>query len=89
LVIDDGSWDRTRENELRNGVRVVSHERNMGYISSLGIGFTHAEGDIIVVMDADGQHDPDDIPSLLKPILEGEVDLVLVLGSIFHSRRRY
>jgi len=77
LVIDDGSLDRTAENALRSGARVISNSKNMGYISALRTGFRHAEGDIIVVMDADGQHDPDDIPSLIRPILNDEADLVI------------
>jgi len=77
LVIDDGSWDKTRENALKSGARVISHGENRGYIAALRTGFKHAEGDIIVVMDADGQHDPGDIPSLVKPILDDEADLVI------------
>lgn len=77
LVVDDGSRDKTAENAVRNSARVVSHERNMGYIAALRTGFRHAEGDIIVVMDADGQHDPNDIPSLVKPILDSKADLVI------------
>jgi len=77
LVIDDGSRDETVKNALKSGARVISHRKNMGYIAALRTGFRHAEGDIIVVMDADGQHDPDDIPPLVKPILEGEADLVI------------
>ena len=77
LVVDDGSGDKTVEEASKNSARVVSHGRNMGYIAALRTGFRHAEGDIIVVMDADGQHDPDDIPSLVKPILDGEADLVI------------
>ena len=51
--------------------------KRQGYIAALRTGFRHAEGDIIVVMDADGQHDPDDIPSLIKPILDDQADLVI------------
>jgi len=77
LVIDDGSRDKTAKNALKQGAKVISHSDNRGYIAALRTGFRHAEGDIIVVMDADGQHDPDDIPSLIKPILDGKADLVI------------
>jgi len=88
LVIDDGSRDKTVENALKSGARVISHGKNRGYIAALRTGFKHAEGDIIVVMDADGQHDPDDIPSLVKPILDDREDMVIgVRGHLSFSER--
>jgi len=77
IVVDDGSWDNTVENALKEKAKVVSHNRNSGYLAALRTGFSIADGDIIVVMDADGQHDPRDIPRLVKPILDDEADLVI------------
>lgn len=77
LVVDDGSQDRTVEISKKAGARVISHKNNMGYIEALRAGFRNATGNIIVTIDADGQHDPSDILRLTKPILEGKADVVI------------
>lgn len=77
IVVDDGSSDKTAEKALEQGARVFSHLKNKGYIAALRTGFVNAKGDIIVVMDADGQHDPADVPRLVKPLLNDEADVVI------------
>lgn len=77
IVVDDGSIDKTAEKARKRGATVISHGENKGYIASLRTGFKNAKGDIIVIMDADGQHKPEDIPSLIKPIIADEADLVV------------
>ena len=77
IVVDDGSSDKTAEKALEQGARVFSHLKNKGYIAALKTGFVNAKGDIIVVMDADGQHDPADVPRLVKPLLNDEADVVI------------
>lgn len=77
LVVDDGSSDRTSEVAVTSGARVVRHEKNQGYIAALRTGFKEAKDDILVTIDADGEHRPEDIPALVKPIIEGKADLVL------------
>ena len=77
IVVDDGSTDNTRKTALKHRAIVISHGKNKGYIEALRTGFKHAGGDIFVTMDADGEHDPNDIPKLVKPILEDKADLVL------------
>lgn len=77
LVVDDGSNDKTAEIAVRMGAKVVSHKRNMGYLEALRSGFRHSNGQVIVTLDADGQHRPDDIPRLVKPILSKKLDLVI------------
>ncbi len=77
IVVDDGSSDKTAEKALEQGARVFSHLKNKGYIAALKTGFVNAKGDIIVVMDADGQHDPADVPRLVKPIVDDKADLVI------------
>ncbi|EHR79127.1 glycosyl transferase [Thermococcus litoralis DSM 5473] len=80
LVVDDGSKDRTSEIAQKAGAIVIRHEVNKGKGAALktGFGYALANGyDVIVTIDADGQHNPDEIPLLLKPILEGEADLVI------------
>ncbi len=84
VVCDDGSTDRTNEIARRKGATVVRNPHNMGKGRALQSCFRLADKmspDVIVMMDADGQHDPEDIPRLVAPIIEGEADLVI--GSRF------
>ncbi len=84
IVCDDGSKDLTGEIALRLGAVVVRHEKNLGYGAALHSLFKRAKelnADIFVTLDSDGQHDPSEIPTLIKPIEEGVADVVL--GSRF------
>lgn len=86
IVIDDGSHDGTPEAARAAGAFVVSHPINMGYGESIKSSFAAAktnQADILVTLDGDGQHNPDEIPAVLAPILRGESDLVI--GSRFLS----
>jgi len=77
LVVDDGSTDRTGEEASAAGAKVVANLFSKGYIGALRTGFHEAEGEILVTLDADGEHDPQDIPSLIEPIMDDKADLVL------------
>ena len=84
VVVNDGSPDDTGAVAKSCGVWVVSHPINRGQGAALqtGIEFALRRGaEFIVTFDADGQHDPADIPSMLAPVASGEVDLTL--GSRF------
>ncbi len=77
LVVDDGSTDQTAEVARAHGARVVSHPFNMGYGAALQTGYKYAaqEGyDVLVQIDADGQHDPAFIEPLARRVLEGHAD---------------
>jgi glycosyltransferase involved in cell wall biosynthesis len=79
IVIDDGSKDRTSEISQLAGAEVIRHPRNLGKGMALKTGFEHAGKNgckIIITMDSDGQHDPEDIPRLIDPILKGDADIV-------------
>ncbi len=76
LVVNDGSTDNTAELAERAGAKVVSHPYSKGNGAAIKTGARKASGDIIVFMDADGQHDPTDIPKLLEKIHVG-YDLVV------------
>jgi glycosyltransferase involved in cell wall biosynthesis len=76
LVVDGHSKDRTVEAAREAGARVVSdHGRGKG--DAYRVGLAEARGQIAVFLDADGSHDPDDIPVLVKPLLENQLDLVI------------
>ncbi|MCT8089466.1 glycosyltransferase family 2 protein [Acinetobacter sp. C_4_1] len=76
IVVNDGSNDATAELAENVGAKVVTHPYSKGNGAAIKTGARTATGDIIVFMDADGQHDPNDIPRLLEKINEG-YDLVV------------
>jgi glycosyltransferase involved in cell wall biosynthesis len=80
VVVDDGSSDGTAARARQGGARVARHVFNMGKGSALRTGCEAAVrlgAELIVTMDADGQHQPRDIPGLLAPLIGGEADVVL------------
>lgn len=76
IVVNDGSIDATKEIAENEGATVISHPYSKGNGAAIKTGARHANGEVIVFMDADGQHDPQDIPRLLGKINEG-YDLVV------------
>ncbi|HEX4600600.1 MAG TPA: glycosyltransferase family 2 protein [Gemmatimonadales bacterium] len=79
-VVDDGSTDGTGERGREAGARVLAHPVNRGKGAALatGIGAALADGaQVIVTLDADGQHAPEDIARLTAPLAAGQADLVL------------
>ncbi len=77
IVVDDGSTDRTVEIAKLAGAEVIEHQENLGKGAALKTGFDAVkEADIIVTLDGDGQHNPDEIPKLIKPIETGDADIV-------------
>lgn len=79
IVVDDGSTDRTSEVARLAGAEVICHHRNKGKGAALKSGFELARlngAKVIVTLDSDGQHDPEEIPKLAAPILSGEADMV-------------
>ncbi len=73
LVIDDGSEDGTGEIGRRHGARVLRHAYRKGNGAAVKRGIREAKGDAILLMDADGQHDPKDIPRLLEALKEHDM----------------
>lgn len=76
IVVNDGSSDDTARVAEQAGARVVSHPYSKGNGAAIKTGARAASGDVIVFMDADGQHDPADIPRLLQKLQEGH-DMVV------------
>lgn len=90
VVVDDGSSDDTSAVARAAGARVLRLPFNMGYGVALQTGYKFAlrEGyDCVVQMDADGQHEPADIPALLDAVTASDVDIAL--GSRFLGDRAY
>lgn len=80
LVVDDGSWDQTPAIAEAAGAQVVSHLLNRGLGAALKTIFTYARlqnYDILVTFDADGQHHAGDLEKIIRPILNGNVDIVI------------
>lgn len=91
IVVDDGSQDGTREilqsYECFPDMRIILHPHNQGKGAAVRTGLLAAQGDFVIVQDADLEYDPRDIPSLLQPILQDDVDVVY--GSRFLNDRLY
>ena len=80
LVVDDGSTDQTARVARESGAQVVSHLTNLGVGAATRTGLQAAQAldaDVIVTMDADGQHEPDEIQRLVRCLLEGPFDVVI------------
>ncbi len=79
IVVDDCSQDGTREileGLNQPNIKVYFHSKNQGKGAALQTGFSKAEGDIILIQDADLEYDPREYPILLEPILDGRADAV-------------
>ncbi|MGH7676291.1 MAG: glycosyltransferase family 2 protein [Gemmatimonadales bacterium] len=79
-VVDDGSRDHTQAAATGAGACVLGHARNQGKGAALASGIRRAladGADVVVTLDADRQHPPEDIPRLVAPVRGGEADLVL------------
>jgi len=89
IVVDDGSHDATAEAAKAAGALVINHGINRGYGESIKSCFEAAKAnnaDVLITLDGDGQHNPDELHGLLSPILNGEADLVI--GSRFLQPRQ-
>lgn len=75
IVVDDGSTDGTAQAARDAGAVVISHPYNLGNGASVTAGSLAASGDVVVMIDGDGQHPPEYIPMLVEPI--GEYDMVV------------
>ncbi len=82
IVVDDGSKDNTRHCASNNRAQLISYFTNRGKGYAVRTGLAKARGQILVTLDADGSHRPDEIPKLVRPLLHG-VDVVI--GSRFLS----
>lgn len=89
VVVDDGSVDRTAFRARQAGADVIELSYNLGVGGAMRAGFRYAERrdyDVVIQVDADGQHDPYEIPRLLDKIVEGND---IVIGARFANRGDY
>ncbi|HLC46435.1 MAG TPA: glycosyltransferase family 2 protein [Candidatus Nanoarchaeia archaeon] len=88
ILVDDCSKDNTRAvmKRLRDpNIKIFYHQENQGKGAAVLTGFKHTTGDIILIQDADMEYDPNDYPKLIKPIIDGDADVVF--GSRFMKQR--
>lgn len=89
LVIDDGSIDKTYQESLKAHVNVIRHilNRGVGAATKTGLHWARSQNvDIAVTFDADGQHHPEDIEKIIKPIIINKADVVI--GSRFRNKQK-
>ena len=92
IVVNDHSTDNSlleiKKVKQHDNILVINHSINRGYGAAILTGIKHARGEIIVTMDSDGQHSPDDILTLIRPIIDNEADYTIgsrYLGSYFYK----
>jgi glycosyltransferase involved in cell wall biosynthesis len=88
LVIDDGSTDTSKAICEQHGVKVISHPHSLGNGASIKTGARNATGEVIVFMDSDGQHNPEDIQRLLYKLNEGYDMVVGARQSDTHASKK-
>ena len=92
LVVDDGSRDGTGDVAAEHGAAVARHVTNRGGGAALRTGYrlmVESGAEIVVTLDADGQHRPDEMERLVKPILDGEVDMAHGSRVLGHADRNH
>ena len=77
IVVDDHSYDKSLDAARKHGARLFSLKEHLGKGYVLRAGFAKAKGDIIVTIDSDGSHRPEEIQEVLMPVLENRADLVI------------
>ncbi len=88
IVVDDGSKDSTREKVRQLDsplIRLIEMPRNQGKTAAVRRGLKEVRGEITIIQDADLEYDPDEIPSVIEPIVAGKADVVY--GSRFLVRK--
>jgi len=77
IVVDDRSYDKSLEVAKKHGVKIYTLKSHMGKGYALRAGFAKAKGDVIVTIDSDGSHRPEELPIVIAPIVADKADLVI------------
>jgi len=77
IVVDDCSYDKSLEIAKKHSAKIHTLKQHLGKGYALRAGFAKAKGDIIVTIDSDGSHKPEELLEVLAPILEDKADLVI------------
>ena len=77
IVVDDCSYDKSLESAKKHSVKIFTLKEHLGKGYALRAGFAKARGDIIITIDSDGSHRPEELPRVLAPILQDKADLVI------------
>ena len=86
IVVDDHSSDRSLQIARANDVRVYSLKRHLGKGYALRAGFTKAKGDVIVTIDSDASHRPEELLEVLAPVIRNKADLVIGSRYLNHKK---
>jgi glycosyltransferase involved in cell wall biosynthesis len=85
IVVDDHSYDTSLKVAKTHNIRLLSLKHHLGKGYALRAGFVKAKGDIIVTLDSDASHRPEELEEVIRPILDDEADLVI--GSRYLNQR--
>jgi glycosyltransferase involved in cell wall biosynthesis len=77
IVVDDCSYDKSLEVAKKRSAKIYTLKQHLGKGYALRAGFSKAKGDLIVTIDSDGSHRPEELPRVLAPILQDKADLVI------------
>jgi glycosyltransferase involved in cell wall biosynthesis len=77
IVVDDCSYDKSLEVAKKHNAKIYTLKEHLGKGYALRAGFAKAKGDIIITIDSDGSHRPEELPRVLAPILQDKADLVI------------
>jgi len=86
IVVDDKSYDNSLEAAKKFGAKIYSLTEHLGKGYALRAGFAKAKGDIIITIDSDGSHKPEELPEVLSPILRDKADLVIGSRYLDHKK---
>ena len=77
IVVDDHSYDKSLEVAKNHGAKLLTLKQHLGKGYALRAGFAKAKGDIIITIDSDGSHRPEELSRVLTPVIKNNVDLVI------------
>jgi len=86
IVVDDHSYDKSLQQANKRSVKLYTLKQHLGKGYALRAGFAKAKGNVIVTIDSDGSHLPEELPEVLAPLLQDQADLVIGSRYLNHKR---